>query len=449
MRRYNNFYIREWHNYFTNDTDYIFNGNNIKVTNETINKICKLIILSGGILAIAACGNESGDAPDSAVIHDRVLTLDSHVDISPDYTFLPEFDPGKMTKMKVDLPKMRAGGLDGAFFIVYVGQTARTEENYAAAKQAALRKFTAIHRMTDDLYPDQIGLAYGPDDVRRIYKDGRKVAIIGIENGYVIGKDISLVEDYYNRGARYMTLAHNGHNDICDSAQPKKELGDGPTEHGGVSDFGRQVIGEMNRVGMMVDISHVSADCMIQAVNMSQAPVIASHSGVRALADHPRNLTDEQLKLLAQKGGVIQLVAYTGYVKVDPARSAAFETLMADIADHHGLSKSDFENIAKTPEWTQGMADINVQFPLANVKNFIDQVDYAVKVAGIDHVGISSDFDGGGGIIGWNDASESLNITRELVARGYSEQDIAKIWGGNLLRVWAEVDQVATQLQSE
>ncbi|MCF6196417.1 MAG: membrane dipeptidase, partial [Emcibacter sp.] len=130
------------------------------MTNETINKICKLIILSGGILAIAACGNESGDAPDSAVIHDRVLTLDSHVDISPDYTFLPEFDPGKMTKMKVDLPKMRAGGLDGAFFIVYVGQTARTEENYAAAKQAALRKFTAIHRMTDDLYPDQIGLAY-------------------------------------------------------------------------------------------------------------------------------------------------------------------------------------------------------------------------------------------------------------------------------------------------
>ncbi|NOZ66553.1 MAG: membrane dipeptidase [Alphaproteobacteria bacterium] len=423
------------------------------MTNETINKICKLIILSGGILAIAACGNESGDAPDSApdsaAIHDRVLTLDSHVDISPDYTFLPEFDPGKMTKMKVDLPKMRAGGLDGAFFIVYVGQTARTEENYAAAKQAALRKFTAIHRMTDELYPDQIGLAYGPDDVRRIYKDGRKVAIIGIENGYVIGKDISLVEDYYNRGARYMTLAHNGHNDICDSAQPKKELGDGPAEHGGVSGFGRQVIGEMNRVGMMVDISHVSVDCMTQAVNMSQAPVIASHSGVRALADHPRNLTDEQLKLLAQKGGVIQLVAYTGYVKVDPARSAAFETLMADIADRHGLPKGDFENIAKTPEWTQGMADINVQFPLANVRNFIDQVDYAVKVAGIDHVGISSDFDGGGGIIGWNDASESLNITRELVTRGYSEQDIAKIWGGNLLRVWAEADRVATQLQAE
>ncbi len=449
MRRYNNFYVRDWHNYFANYTDYIFNGNNIKVTNETINKICKLIILSGGILAIAACGNESGDAPDSAAIHDRVLTLDSHVDISPDYTFLPEFDPGKMTKMKVDLPKMRAGGLDGAFFIVYVGQTARTEENYAAAKQAALRKFTAIHRMTDELYPDQIGLAYGPDDVRRIYKDGRKVAIIGIENGYVIGKDISLVEDYYNRGARYMTLAHNGHNDICDSAQPKKELGDGPAEHGGVSDFGRQVIGEMNRVGMMVDISHVSVDCMTQAVNMSQAPVIASHSGVRALADHPRNLTDEQLKLLAQKGGVIQLVAYTGYVKVDPARSAAFETLMADIADRHGLSKGDFENIAKTPEWTQGMADINVQFPLANVRNFIDQVDYAVKVAGIDHVGISSDFDGGGGIIGWNDASESLNITRELVTRGYSEQDIAKIWGGNLLRVWAEADRVASQLQAE
>lgn len=449
MCRYNNVYVREWHNYFGNNAYYIFNGNNIKVTNETINKICKLIILSGGIFAIAACGNDQGDAPDFAAIHDRVLTLDSHVDISPDYTFLPEFDPGKMTDMKVDLPKMKAGGLDGAFFIVYVGQTARTEENYAAAKQDALRKFTAIHRMADTLYPDQISLAYGPDDVRRIYKGGRKVAIIGIENGYVIGKDISLVEDYYNRGARYMTLAHNGHNDICDSAQPKKELGDGPTEHGGVSDFGRQVIGEMNRVGMMVDISHVSADCMIQAVNMSKAPAIASHSGVRALADHPRNLTDDQLRLLAKKGGVIQLVAYTGFIKVDLVRSAAFEDLMAEIADRHGLSKSDFENISKTPEWTQGMADINAKFPLANVKDFIDQVDYAVKIAGIDHVGISSDFDGGGGITGWNDASESLNITRELVRRGYSEQDIAKIWGGNLLRVWAEVDRVAAELRAE
>ncbi len=404
-----------------------------------------LAIFSG----LASCDDNpvQNNAKDTAAIHRRVLTLDSHVDISPDYTRAPEYDPGKRTAMKVDLPKMEAGGLDAAFFIVYVGQTARTAENYARAKAAARRKFAAIHRMTDEMYPDRIGLAYTPGDVRRIYNQGRKVAIIGIENGFVIGRDISLIKEYYRRGGRYMTLAHNGHNDICDSAQPKKDLGDGPAEHGGVSEFGRQVIGEMNRVGMMVDISHVSADCMIQAVKMSKAPAIASHSGVYALAAHPRNLTDEQMKLLADHGGVMQLVAYTGFIKVDQGRSDAIDALAAGIAGRHGLAKDDFDNIEKLPEWRQGQAEIDRQFPLATVKDFIDQVDYAVRTIGIDHVGISSDFDGGGGITGWNDASESLNITRELVARGYSEQDIAKIWGGNLLRVWAEVDRVAARLK--
>lgn len=410
--------------------------------NKTIHKFCMLTILSTGVIGLSSCGDsQNNHRADS--IHERVLALDSHVDISSDYTLLPEYDPGQQSAMKVDLPKMVQGGLDAAFFVVYVGQTERTEENYAAAKQLALRKFAAIHRMTDELYSDRIGLALKPEDVRRIYKEGRKVAIIAIENGYVIGKDITLVEDYYRRGARYMTLAHNGHNDICDSAQPKEKFGDKPAEHGGVSIFGKQVIAEMNRLGMMVDISHVSVDCMTQAVKISRAPAIASHSGVRALADHPRNLTDEQMKLLAQKGGVMQLVAYTGFVKADPARSDALDALLAQVAELHGFSENDYENIEKTSEWKQGVAVINQQFPIATVSQFIDQIDYAVKLIGIDHVGISSDFDGGGEITGWMDASESLNITRELVARGYSEVDIAKIWGENLLRVWAEVDRIA------
>jgi len=416
------------------------------VTNETIYKICRLTILLGGFLGLVACADNQNDTATAKAIHERVLTLDSHVDVSSDYTFLPEYDPGKRTDMKVDLPKMRDGGLDAAFFIVYVGQTRRTEENYAKAKQDAVRKFEAIHRMTDVLYSDQIALAYTPDDVRRIYKDGKKVAIIGIENGYVIGKDIALVADYYNRGARYMTLAHNGHNDICDSAQPKEEFGDSPAEHGGVSPYGGQVIGEMNRVGMMVDISHVSAACMIQAVKMSKAPAIASHSGVYALAAHPRNLKDQQMKLLADKGGVMQLVAYTGFVKADPARRDALEALTAKVAALHGLTADDHENIEKTSEWKAGQAQIDQEYPVATVQEFVDHIDYAVKLMGIDHVGISSDFDGGGGITGWNDASESLNITRELVARGYTEQDIAKIWGENLLRVWAEVARVAQKI---
>ncbi len=422
------------------------------MTNVTIYTISKLIILASVLQGVAGCGEgepkkATGDETAIQAIHQRVLTLDSHVDISPDYTYNEDFDPGRMGKMKVDLPKMAHGGLDAAFFIVYVGQTARTAENYHKAKQAALRKFDAIHRMTDMLYPERIGLARTPADVRRIYKDGRKVAIIGIENGYAIGRDLSLVADYYQRGARYMTLAHNGHNDICDSAQPKEDLGDAPAEHGGVSDFGKKVIAEMNRVGMMVDISHVSEDCMIQATKLSQAPVIASHSGVRALAGHPRNLTDAQMKLLAAKGGVMQTVAFSGYVKHDPARSAAREELEQKIAAQYGYGEAEYDKIMETPEWQSGAAEIDARHPVATVAEYVDHIDYAVRLMGIDHVGISSDFDGGGGIAGWNDAAETLNITRELVARGYSEEDIAKIWGGNLLRVWREADRVAADMR--
>lgn len=418
------------------------------MTGKVIVKFCRFTILSAGIIGLAACGdNQNSDMRTAEDIHESILTIDSHVDISSDYTFKPEYDPGTLSNMKVDLPKMQEGGLDAAFFIVYVGQTKRTAENYVAAKQAAIRKFDAIHRMTGELYSDQIGLAYHPADVPRIYNEGRKVAIIGIENGYAIGKDIALVEDFYNRGARYMTLAHNGHNDICDSAQPKEKLGDKQSEHGGVSAFGKQVIGEMNRVGMMIDISHVSVDCMMQAVEMSKAPAIASHSGVRALADHPRNMTDEQMKFLAERGGVMQLVAFTGFVKVDPARSEALDALWAEVATLHGLEDDDYENIMRTSQWKQGSAVIDQQHPMATVSEFIDHVDYAVKLIGIDHVGVSSDFDGGGEIVGWHDASETLNVTRELLLRGYSEEDIIKIWGGNLMRVWTEADRVAASLQ--
>jgi len=413
----------------------------------------KKIILGGvavlGAFALMSCEKPSGEAKekDVAALHERILTLDSHVDIHSDYTLKDEYDPGKDTDMKVDLGKMEAGGLDSAFFIVYVGQTERTEENYQKAKDEAVKKFNAIHRMTDTLYADRIGLAYSPDEVRSIHEQGRKVAMIGIENGYVIGKDLSLVEDYYKRGARYMTLAHNGHNDICDSAQAKEEFGDAEEEHGGVSDFGRQVIGEMNRLGMMVDISHVSEKCMIQAVALSKAPAIASHSGVRALADHARNLKDDQMRALAEKGGVLQLVAYPGFVKVDPARMEAREKLRQQVAVKYQAKEFDYEIHDKTPEYKAGMAVINKETPMANVQEYVDHIDYAVKIMGIDHVGISSDFDGGGEVIGWFDATETANVTKELLIRGYSEEEIGKIWGGNLLRVWAKVDEIAASLQ--
>ena len=341
---------------------------------------------------------------EAMAIHQRVVTIDSHDDIPLDFA-TPDVDPGLRGERQVDLPKMEEGGLNAAFFIVFVGQTQRTSQNYAQAKADADAKFDAIHRMTEEMYPDRIELAYSADDVERIAAQGKLVAAIGIENGYVIGQDLSLLGDYHTRGARYITLAHNGHNDIADSAAPRQRLGDTEAEHDGVSAFGEAVIAEMNRLGIMVDVSHISKQAMLDAVRLSVAPVIASHSSTRTLRDHPRNLDDEQLLALRDNGGVMQTVALDDFVS----------------------SRDD---------------------PPVAVRDFIDHIDYAVSLIGVDHVGISSDFDGGGGVVGWSDASETFNVTLELVRRGYTEDEIAKIWGGNLLRVWREVEAVARDLQA-
>ena len=406
------------------------------------------LIVAGPVWLAAHLAQSASVDGALARVHGEVFTLDSHVDIPPTYTRTPDVDPGLRTGMQVDLPKMEEGGLDAAFFIVYVGQTARTMENYARATVDALVKFDAIHAMTDVLYPDLIGLAATPDDVRRIHGEGRKVAVIGIENGYVIGKDISRIADFYERGARYMTLAHVGHNDIADSSMPRLDLGDAPAEHGGLSAFGRDVVAEMTRVGMMVDISHISRDAMMQALELSAAPVIASHSATMVLADHPRNLDDDQMRAISAKGGVAQMVAFSSYVKIDPARTMAGIQLRNSIAQAQGAARFSYLAHGKLPAFVAGMAEINRLHPRASLSEFIDHIDHAVSVMGIDHVGISSDFEGGGGVIGWSNAAETANVTAELLARGYAQEDIAKLWGGNILRVWAEVDVVAQRLQS-
>ena len=335
---------------------------------------------------------------DPAAIHDASLPLDSHVDIPFDFA-TPEVDP-RTGDLQVNLDKMKAGGLDAGFFIVYVGQTARTPGNYTQAQADAMTKFDAIHRMTET-YPELIGIAESADDVERLVDEGTLAAAIGIENGYVIGTDLALLDRYFELGARYMTLVHNGHNDIADSAQPNTELGDTQTEHGGVSEFGAEVIRRMNELGIMVDISHASKAVALEAMELSAAPVIASHSSVRALTDHVRNLDDETLLALAEDGGVVQVVAYPGYIGSEEPKT------VGDLVDH---------------------------------------IDYAVDLIGIEHVGISSDFGGGGGIEGWNDATETPNVTAELVRRGYTASDIERLWSGNLLRVWREAERVAAGL---
>jgi len=371
----------------------------------------RLILLSLVVLStiFAGCSQqqitEQQIIRKAKVIHKKALTLDTHVDIPGAQYATEALDPGiDNPRLKCDLVKMNKGGVDGVFLAVFVGQKKRDTEGYKNAYESAMVKFEAIHRLTEKMYPQRCELATSPGDVERIAKTGKRVVMIGIENGFAIGKDVSNVERFYNLGARYITLSHNGHNDICDSCNPRKKLGDKKAEHNGLSEFGEKVVAEMNRLGMIADVSHISVKSFYDLIKVSKAPIIASHSGCRALADHPRNLDDEQLKALARKGGVIQIVALGGFLKLGSP-------------------------------------------PPADVKIYVDHIDHAVKVAGIEHVGIGSDFDGGGGIAGFNDHSEALNVTIELVRRGYSEEDISKIWGANFLRVWREVEKVAQELQ--
>jgi membrane dipeptidase len=434
-----------------------------------------------GLAACASAPRASTEslADQARAIQSRVISIDTHIDIEPSMG-TPENNPCLPTSHKVDLPKMRQGGLDVAFFAVYVGQQARNEATYAKAKADALAKFEAIHRTAEKTCPDQIEIAYTPDDVERIVKSGKLVAAIGIENGFVIGKDLTLIDRYQKLGARYMTLAHNGNNDIAGSAQPKEGLGDPPAVTG-LTPFGEQVVAEMNRVGMMVDVSHVSKQTALDAMRVSKAPVIASHSSVVGINRHPRNFDDETLDALKKNGGVIQIVALGDFVKTTPPeRAAEINELRTEFGlvqpggagrgaggaagagaagagaaggragGRGGAQAAALAALTpeKRAEYDKRLAAIEAKYPPANIEDFLNHIDYAVKRIGVDYVGISSDMDGGGGIQGWNDASETLNVTMGLLRRGYSEEDIRKMWGGNTLRVWRDVQRIAKELQS-
>jgi membrane dipeptidase len=380
-------------------------------------------------------------------IHDRVIALDTHVDINP-RDFTAERNYTQRLDNQVNLPKMEEGGLDAAFFIVYVGQGPLTQEGYDRAYQQALEKFAAIHRLAEDIAPKRIGLALTAEDVRKIAASGRKVALIGIENAYSLGTDLGRIKDFHDRGGRYLSLAHNGNSQFADSNTSERT---GPL-HQGLSPLGRQAIAEMNKWGIMVDLSHPSKAANLQAIELSKAPVIASHSAARSLADHSRNLDDEQLQAIKKNGGVVQAVAFDSYVKIkppdSPERAAAIATLRQELGVQGSpLALAD----AARDEYRRRMAEIDKQHPpgpKATVADFVNHIDYLVKAIGIDHVGISSDFDGGGGVQGWNGADETFNVTLELVRRGYTEEQIGKLWSGNLLRVMADVERVARQLQA-
>jgi membrane dipeptidase len=374
------------------------------------------------------------------------LTLDTHIDIPLDYA-TSTVDPLN-ADLKVNLTKMAAGGLDVGFFIVYVDQTARTNDGYEKARTEAETKFAAIHRMAEQLYPERIEIAYSAADVARIAASGKLVAAIGLENGYSLGPNLERLDRFYELGARYMGLVHDGDNDLARSARPNAALGDAAESSVGVTALGATAIARMNRLGVMVDVSHGAKQTALDAMRLSAAPIIASHSGIASVNAHPRNMDDETLLALKANGGVVQVVAFDGYLKAQPAEKAAAQR---ELRQSVGLT-GDVRLSSLAPEqraaYDSGLRDIEARWPSATVADLVDHIDYAVKLIGVDHVGIASDFDGGGGITGWSDAAETANVTTELEARGYSREDVAKIWGGNLLRVWREVERTAARLGS-
>jgi len=405
--------------------------------------IAVLAAMVPGPLPVAA---SAPAAQNARSIHCSVIAIDSHIDVPNNFT-TAEVDPGTNGEAQLTLPKMDRGCLDAAFFVAAVGQNRRTAAEYQRVWNEMQKMIAGIHRMTQQ-YPQRIVIALNADDVERISGEGRHAALIGLENAYALGPDLRRLGTLFDLGVRYITLTHVGHNAFADSSVPIKELGDADEEHGGLSPLGRDLIREMNCLGMMVDVSHTSRKTTLQAIEASAAPVIASHSAARAVANSPRNMDDEQLRLLARRGGVVQVVGYSNYIKLN---SAEKERAIAKVSEKLGLGGSMAWATASNEtlvNYGHRLTELDKRWPRANVSDYVDHIDHIVKLAGIDHVGVGSDFYAGGGaasggLAGWMDVGSNAHITEELLRRGYSTEDIRKIWGGNLLRVMRETEKVA------
>jgi len=380
-------------------------------------------------------------------IHSRILTVDTHCDtafnlLRKGWRIGDRHDPALRASGKIDLPRMAEGGLDAEFFAVFVGQGPRTPAGNAIAREEALVGLEAIHKMGRD-YPGLVGLAFSPEDAFRLKKEGRRAAFIGMENGYPVGRDLALLKTYYDLGVRYLTLCHSRDNDICDSSTDRNDPRDS-----GLSDFGRQVVLECNRLGILVDLSHASDGSFADVINASRAPVIASHSCCRAICDNPRNLGDDMLRALAANGGVIQICFLSNYLR-KPRPNPERDQAMKELESKYGNFR-EMKDEAVREKARQEYESVIQKYPQdkADIKDIVDHIDHAARIIGIDYVGIGTDFDGGGGVIGCDDVSGMIHVTEELIRRGYSEKDIAKIWGGNFMRVFRKAIEVSGGLNA-
>lgn len=388
------------------------------------------------ILLLTGCSNnEKQLIKEADKIHASILTVDTHCDTPMEFSD-PTFDLGvKHDDGCVDFPRMVEGGLHAEFFAVFTGQGQRNDSTYNKVHRKALDIFEAIHKNIEK-NSSIAEIATTADDALRLKKAGKIAAFIGIENGYPIGKDLSRIRQYYDLDARYITLCHTRNNDICDSSSDPA----GP-ENNGLSSFGVEVVKEMNRLGIMIDISHISDKSFSDVIRLTKAPVIASHSSCRALCGSPRNLTDDMLLALKENGGVIQICILSNYLKTpepNPEMEAKLKELKEKYGDYNALP-DDTKKLMRT----EYRAIQKRYEKLATVKDVVDHIDHVVQVIGADCVGIGTDFDGGGGVDGCKTVAEMKNITIEMLRRGYSKKDITKIWGGNIMRVLRKVEEIA------
>ena len=396
------------------------------------------LILALVLLQTSAVNCQSIDK-NVAKVHGKALTVDTHCD-TPMNLLDGDFDIGiknKPPQSRVDFPRMKEGGLDAMFFAAFTGQKPRTPENIQEAYKMANDMIDAVNAACTK-YNTMASVALNSGDAARLEKEGKLAAYIGMENGFPLGTDLSRVQEFYTRGVRYITLCHSYNNDICDSSTDKKGA-----EHNGLSTFGKEVVSEMNRLGMMVDVSHISDKAFFDVIATSKAPVIASHSSVRAIAKHPRNMTDEMIKALAKNGGVIQICLLDDYIKDADTTSVYYRKRKEFYANYEAKSATmtDDEKKELRKEWR--LLSEKFPKPLPTVADCVDHIDHVKKLVGIDYVGIGSDFDGGGGLADCADVSQFPNITAEMLRRGYTEEEVAKVWGGNFFRVFKAVEHQA------
>lgn len=407
-------------------------------------------VLALSLLFTAACSDTRSPAQDEAagsgaeavpadVVHDRILTIDAHLDIRDGFDGTPQ--PGG----QFDLEKLEQGGLDVAVVALFADPLRPSPENAVLARRQVDRKLDALKRFVA-AHPDRLAFVRSADEVEAIQGSGRHGILLGFLNAVSLGEDVAAIEHFYNEGVRVFGLTHAGHNQWADSSRPNAGWGDTPDRHGGLTALGHQAIAELNRLGIVIDVSQLTTQGLQQVIESSTAPVIASHSVVRGLVDNPRNLSDDELRLIADKGGVVHINAFASYLHDSPERQAAYAEVFTPFGLTPGGSEDprevlSEEDYARHREAYRQFSESGWRY--AGLEHLIDAVDYTVELIGIDHVGLSSDFNHGGGVVGWSHVGESGNVTAALLERGYSEDEVARLWGGNFLRVFREVEQRA------